>query len=94
VEHKKGFEAEVQQIGPHIYVVHCIVDRKALVSRDYETKLYFVLQEAVKILEFVKACPLKSRLFAVLYEEMQADRNPLLYTRIRFDFQGVDFLNV
>jgi hypothetical protein len=76
--HKKGFQAEVQQICPHVNSIHCIIHREALASRDLEPKLRSVLQEAVKVLKFVKPRPLNSRLFAVLCEEMQADHKPLL----------------
>jgi hypothetical protein len=71
--HKKGFQAEVQQIGPHANFIYCIVRREALASRDFEPKLHSVLQEAVKVVNFVKARPLNFRLFAVLCEEMHAD---------------------
>jgi hypothetical protein len=37
-----------------------------------------VLQEAAKVVNFVKARPLNSRLFVVLCEEVQADHKPLL----------------
>jgi hypothetical protein len=76
--HKKGFQAEVKQTGPHMNVIHCIIHREALASRDLEPKLHSMLEEAVKVVNYVKARPLNSRLFAVLCEEMQADHKPLL----------------
>jgi hypothetical protein len=42
--HKKGLQAEVQQIGPHLNFIHCIIHREALASRDLEPKLHSVLQ--------------------------------------------------
>jgi hypothetical protein len=81
---KKGFQAEVQQIGPHVNFIQCIIHRQALASRDLEPKLHSVLQEAMKVVKFVKARPLNSRLFAVLCEEMQADHKPLLlHSKVR-----------
>jgi hypothetical protein len=77
--HKKGFQAEAQQIGPHVIFIHCIIHREALASHDLEPKLHSVLQETVKVVNFVKARPLNSDLFAVLYEEMQADHKLLLF---------------
>jgi hypothetical protein len=35
-EHKKGFPAKVQQIGPHVNFIHCIIHREALASSDLE----------------------------------------------------------
>jgi hypothetical protein len=53
--HKKGFQAEVQQIGAHVNFIHSIIHREALASHDLEPKLHSVLQEAVKVVNFVKA---------------------------------------
>jgi hypothetical protein len=71
--HKKGFQAEVQQIGPHVNFIHRIIHREATASRDLGLKLHSGLQEAVKVVNFVKTRPLNSLLFAVLSEEIQAD---------------------
>jgi hypothetical protein len=88
--HKKGFQAEVQQIGPHVNFIHCIIHREALVSCDLEQKLQkSVLQEAVKIVNFVKDSPLNSSLFAVLCEEMLADpKLLLLHLEVRWLSRG------
>jgi hypothetical protein len=83
--HKKCFQAEVQQIGAHVNFIHCIIHREALASRDLEPKLYSLLQEAVKVVNFVKTRPLNFLLFAVLCEEMQADqKSPLLHSEVRW----------
>jgi hypothetical protein len=76
--HKKGFHAEVQQIGPHVNFMHCIIHREALTSHDLEPKLHSVLQKVVKVMNFVKVHPLNSHLFAILSEEIQADHKSLL----------------
>jgi hypothetical protein len=60
--HKKGFQAEAQKIGPHVNFIHCIMHREALEPRDLEQELHSVLQEAVKVENFVRARPLNSLL--------------------------------
>jgi hypothetical protein len=42
--HKKGFQAEIQQIGPHVNFIHFIIHRETLASRDFEPKLHSELQ--------------------------------------------------
>jgi hypothetical protein len=87
--HKKGFQAKVQQIGPHVNFIHCIIHREALASRDLKPKLHSALQEAVKVVNFVKARLLNSRLFAILCEEVQADHKPLLlHSEVRWLSRG------
>jgi hypothetical protein len=44
IGHKKGFQADVRRIGPHVNFIHCIIHRQALVSRDLESKLHSVLK--------------------------------------------------
>jgi hypothetical protein len=79
--HKKGFQAEAQQIGPHV--------NEALASRDLEPKLHSALQLAVKVVKFVNARLLNSRLFAVLCEEMQTDhKSLLLHSEVRWLSRG------
>jgi hypothetical protein len=77
--HKTGFQAEVRLLAPHVNFIRCIIHREALASRGLQPQLH-VLQEVVKVVNFVKACPLNSRLFAVFCEEMQADRKCMLYS--------------
>jgi hypothetical protein len=47
--HKKGFQAEVKQTGPHLNFIHFIIHRGTLASHNLEPKLHSVLQEAVKV---------------------------------------------
>jgi hypothetical protein len=82
--HNKGFKAEVQQTGPHVPSIHPVIHREAL-SLDHEHNLHSVQQEAVKIINFLKARPLNSCLFGVLCEEMQAEQKLfLLYLEVRW----------
>jgi hypothetical protein len=69
-ERKKGFETEVRQVALQVNVVHCMIYREALASCNLQPQLHTELQEALKVMNLVKACPLNYRQIAVLYEEI------------------------
>jgi hypothetical protein len=52
--HTKGFQAEVRQVAHHTNFIHRIIHRDALESRDLQPQLHTVLQEAAKVINFVK----------------------------------------
>jgi hypothetical protein len=67
----------------------CIVHREALASHDLEPKSHSVLQEVVKVVNFVKARQLNSHSFPVLCEEMQANHKLLLlHSEVRWISRG------
>jgi hypothetical protein len=83
--HKKGFQAYVRQVAPDVNFIHCIIRRKASTSRDLQPQSHNVLQEAVNVVNFVRARPLNGRLFAALCEEIQAaHRSLLLHLKVRW----------
>ena len=59
--------------------------RETLVVKTFSADLASTLNTVVSIVDFVKTKPLKSRMFAILCEEMGADHtNLLLHTKIRW----------
>jgi hypothetical protein len=83
--HQNSFQAVVQQVAPRVNFIHCIIHREALASYALQPQLHNVLQEAIKVVNFVKARPLISRLFEVLCEEMQADQKSfLIHSEVRW----------
>ena len=58
---------------------HCLIHREALASQQPSGDLNGVLEVAVKTVNFIKARPLKARLFQRLCDELGAHYNNLLF---------------
>jgi hypothetical protein len=74
----KGFKAEVHEVNPEIRFDHCFLHREAIVAKVLPVPLQSVLDEAVKIVNFVKSLSLYMRLLPALCQEMGSDHISLL----------------
>ncbi|XP_026093452.1 zinc finger BED domain-containing protein 5-like [Carassius auratus] len=89
VGHRNGVVARVKTAAPLMSSVHCSLHREALATKKMPTDLRCVLDEAVKIVNFIKTRPLQSRLFRLLCEEMGSDHvQLLLHTEVRWLSRG------
>ncbi|XP_057184698.1 zinc finger BED domain-containing protein 5 [Triplophysa rosa] len=87
--HRNGLVARVKTLAPLVSSVHCSIHREALATKKMPTDLKCVLDEAVKIVNFIKTRPLQSRLFRLLCEEMGSDHvQLLLHTEVRWLSRG------
>ena len=61
-----GFHATVKSpnSGPITYT-HCIIHQEALAAKKISAELCIVLQDAVKIINYIKSCALNSSLFPI-----------------------------
>lgn len=86
---KKGFVAYVLQMNPMVRIVHCMIHREVLVSKALPNELSVVLNEVVKVVNYIKKSPLRSRIFAALCDAMESDYKCLLYhTKVRWLSKG------
>ncbi|XP_007948276.1 protein FAM200B [Orycteropus afer afer] len=68
---------------------HCFIHREALVSREIPQSLMGVLNNAVKVVNFIKSSSLNSRLLETFCSEMGTNHTHLLYhTKVRWLSQG------
>jgi hypothetical protein len=81
----KGFKPKVREVNPEIRFDHRFLHREAIVAEMLAVFLKLVLDEVVKIVNFVKSRPLNSRLFSALCQEMGSDPiSLLLRTEVRW----------
>ncbi|XP_076045277.1 zinc finger BED domain-containing protein 5-like [Oratosquilla oratoria] len=76
---RSGFVTKVKERNPSVMSTHCILHREALASRTLPVEMMDVLNVAIKIVKFVKAGALNSRLFKLLCKDMESEHEALLF---------------
>ena len=90
---RSGFAKLLKQKNPKVVTLHCIIHREALASRTMTQLLKEALETAIKLVNFVKASALNTRLFRRLCQDMESDYEGLLFhTAVRWLSKG-DMLN-
>lgn len=85
----KGLMAEIRKVSPECEWRHCCIHREALVSKALPEELMTVMNNCIKIVNFIKHRALNSRLFRLLCEEMGSEHTALLlHTDIRWLSRG------
>lgn len=85
----KGLKGRIKEVAPHVSWSHCAIHRQSLASKPLPCALKEVLDEAVKVVNFVKGSATKSRLFKLLCEDMDSLHVTLLYhTEVRWLSRG------
>ena len=84
-----GVVTRLQAVAPDATWVHCSIHREALAAKGMPVSLKDVLDTTVKLVNFVKARPLNSRIFTALCSEMGSDHTTLLlHTDVRWLSRG------
>lgn len=84
-----GVTALIKQKAPNAAFTHCMLHREALVAKRLDDELNQVLQDIIQVVNFIKARPLKHRLFALLCKEMGARFDGLLlHSNVRWLSRG------
>jgi hypothetical protein len=84
-----GVVTQIKRLAPECKSTHCFIHRENLATKKMSPELNNVLSEVVKIVNYIKANALNSRLFAVLCDEMGADHKKLLlHAEVRWLSRG------
>jgi hypothetical protein len=84
-----GVLARIKELAPSCSNSHCVLHRPALVAKTTERDLKTVLDDAVKIVNYIKSRPLNSMVFKLLREKMSSEHTTLLlHTVIRWLSRG------
>ncbi|XP_022167750.1 zinc finger BED domain-containing protein 5-like [Myzus persicae] len=84
-----GAIAKIKEKSNETTSSHCILHRHALAMKNIPLCLKNVLDEAIKIVNFIKSRHLKSRLFKILCDDLGSIHNTLLFhTEIRWLSRG------
>jgi hypothetical protein len=85
----KGFVALAKQKNPGIVFTQCFLHIKALISKLVVPELQKVVDEMIKMINYIKSRPLQSRLFPALCYAMEAAHAQLLlHTEVRWLSRG------
>ena len=79
-----GVVTQIKQVAPGANFTHCSIYREALASRAMPNTLKTVLDQSVKLVNFIKARALNSRMFTIICNEMGSEHKKLLlHTEVR-----------
>ncbi|GFV88733.1 zinc finger BED domain-containing protein 5 [Trichonephila clavipes] len=80
-----GLVSQIKIKAPNCSSSHCILHRQALAIKQMPSNLKLVMDEAVKIINFIKSRQLQSRLFSLLCENYGSKHKTLvLHTEVRW----------
>ena len=84
-----GVVTRIKQVAPGAKFTHCSIHREALACKAMPATLKTVLDQSVKVVNFIKARALNSRLFSIICSEMGSEHNTLLlHTEVRWLSRG------
>ncbi|XP_064118974.1 protein FAM200C-like [Macrobrachium nipponense] len=86
---KSSFVSRVKENAPEVTVTHCMIYRQPFASKTLPRELQASLDNAIKIVNYVKSMPVNTRLFKQLCKDLDSENQLLLfYTKVRWLSKG------
>ena len=76
---RSGFVTKIKQKSPSAVGTHCVIHREALAARTPPVELMNSPNSVIKIVNFIKAGAMTTRLFTKLCHDVEADHEVLLF---------------
>ncbi|XP_058141430.1 SCAN domain-containing protein 3 [Dasypus novemcinctus] len=80
---------QIKELAPECKITHCFIHGEGLALKKISAELNSVLTDIIKVVNYIKANALNSRLFSLLCDNMEADlKQLLLHAEIRWLSRG------
>ena len=87
-----GVVTRIQSVAPNAVFTHCSIHREALAARTLQSSFKDVLDNAIEVVNLIKARALNSRMFTIMCNDMDAEHDKLhLHTEVRWLSRGKCF---
>ena len=74
-----GLQSLIVECAPQAKLTHCMLHREALASQCFSVELNQVVEEIVKVINFVKTSEVRSRIFSKLFADLDTSHEQLLF---------------
>ena len=76
-----GVVTQIQSVAPNAVFTHCSIHREALAAKMIQSSFKDVLDNAIKVVNLIKARALNSRMFTIMCNDMGAKHDNFFYTQ-------------
>ncbi len=76
---KSGIVAGVKTVTPWVTVTHYMIHRQGLAPRTLPRELQAILDNAIKVVCYIKSMPVNTRLFRELCKDLDSEHQVLLF---------------
>ena len=84
-----GVVSRIQSVAPNAVFTHCSIHRETLAAKTLQFSFKAVLDNAIKVVNLIKARALNSRMFTIMCNDMGAEHDQLLlHTEVQWLSRG------